>query len=191
MGQGGSKSRTTADILNEISVNAVQRTISDCVGSATQQQIISADYVAGDVNLSNLNFTQNASVRTDCVLSSQKQNEIKQTIAATIAQYAQSQGQAVLGILGSSRSDAETRIRNRMSTNITQEDIQRSVASSVQQQKVQFGTIGGDFIMRGATFEQSARIVAQGVVNSQQVNSVIGEIANQLHQVHFLIYLPI
>lgn len=180
---GGTQSVNTAEIITDIAVNATQRAINECVGSVSQQQIVQADYVAGTVDLSGVSFTQNASVNMQCALSARKQNEIQSAISSAIAQYAESRGVAVLSALGRTRSEAQTNIQNLFTANVTMEDVQTMTTIITQEQRVQFGTIEGDFIMRGATFEQSARIVAEAIVNTSQYNSVINTVSNAVDQV--------
>ncbi len=178
----GSKSSSRVNVLNNIAIDAVQRTVSECVSSATQSQLISAQYVAGDVDLSGLQMIQGATVQVGCIMRSSKQSEIRESIASAISQYAKTQGPAVLSALGGSESNAKINIANKLQTNIKQEDIQKAIASNVQEQKIQFGTIGGNFIMRGATLEQTARSVAEGIVNSTQVATVIKDVADTIDQ---------
>lgn len=178
----GSKTSSRVNILSNIAIDAVQRTVSECVSSATQSQLISAQYVAGDVDLSGLQMTQGANVQVNCLMQSSKQSEIRESIASAISQYAKAQGPAVLSALGGSESNARINISNRLQTSIKQEDIQKAIASNVQDQKIQFGTIGGNFIMRGATLEQTAKAVAEGIVNSTQVASVIKDLSDAIDQ---------
>lgn len=178
----GSTATSRVNVLNNIAITAVQRTISDCVSSATQSQLISASYVAGDVDLSGLQMTQGATVQVNCIMQSSKQSEIRESIASAISQYAKTQGPAVLAALGGSESNARINISNKLATSIRQDDIQKAIASSVQEQKIQFGFIGGNFIMRGATLEQTAKVVAEGIVNSTQVSTVVKEIADTIDQ---------
>lgn len=183
LGIGGTRSKNSVESLTEIAVNVTQKTVNECSSSIQNVQNIEVDWVAGDVDLSGLNLTQNASINMECLMTASKQNEIQNEIANALAQHAAAQSEGALQSLGGTQADAAALIKNKFQSSVKQEDVQRSTSMITQEQNVRFGTVGGNFIMQGATLDQSAEIVSRALMESEGYNKVITEVASDLQQV--------
>lgn len=181
-GQTGTTAKTTTDIITEFSVAIAQKTVNECVTTATQEQVVGANWVRGDVVISDVLMRQNVSIDSSCVFSAEKQAKIQTDVANKIAQFAAAQGQAVLSLFGKTQSEAATNIRSAFKNSYSQSEIQRSVALTSQKQGFDFGVVGGSFIMNNVTMEQSARIVAEGIMTSSSYAEVINKVGTAIDQ---------
>lgn len=184
MGAGqGVIARSTTDVLTEVAVNVVQRNIQECATNTQQLQEINIEYVAGDINLSGLTLRQQAAIDAECALRASRQNEIQNDVAEAITQELEAQGQGFLSLFGRTRTEAENTIRQFFTTNITQEDLQRTMTQISQIQRINIAGISGNVIIEGATLDQSARIVAEGIVSTEAYSGAINEISRQIDTV--------
>lgn len=179
---GGTESKSTVEILNSISIDVVQQAISRCVQSATQQQLISARNVAGDVTIEGTSMKQGSTVNMSCAMSASMQSDIQQKVANAIAQYAETEGVALLSALGSTRSEAATNIASIFSTRVEQTTLQENVQQTLNSQTIEATDIGGKLVIRNTTMEQTISMVADAIINSSGYSSAISEIANKIDQ---------
>lgn len=182
MGVGGSKSSSSAELLNQIAISATQSIISRCVTQATQQQLLSVKNVAGNVSMSGVSMSQGASVDVKCMMTAQVQSAIQNQIANDIAQYAQSQSEAFIGALGQSIAEAKVNIQNRLSLAVNQSTLQESFNAAIQDQQIEVANVGGNVIMKDISMAQSLQLTAETLINGTAYSTVINDIANAVDQ---------
>lgn len=181
MGAGqGVIARSTTEVLSEVAVNVVQRNLQECATNTQQLQEINVEFVAGDVTLSGLNLRQQAAIDAECALQASRQNEIQNEISEVITQELEAQGQGFLSLFGRTRTEAQNTIRQFFTTNITQEDLQRSMTQISQTQRINIAGVSGNVVIENATLDQSARIVAEGIVNTEAYSGAINEISRRI-----------
>lgn len=179
---GGTESKTTVDVLNEMSVDVAQKSVGRCTASTTQAQRIKFGYVGGDFVLKDTTMKQEAALNFKCAMSAAKQSEIQGEIANKIAQFAAAKGPAVLGALGSSTAHAAANIKNKFATTVNTSTLQESVTASRQLQEVGATHVAGDVVIANLDMEQGAKVVAEAIISDRQYQSVIQSAATAIDQ---------
>lgn len=177
---GGIVSRSSVDVVNNIAVDVIQKSLSTCTSNITQEQVIRLRRVRGDVIFDGNFFTQNASLDTKCLLSSVKQAEILTGLTTAITNYAESRG--ILGLFGNNRSEAETNIRNQLRYSISQETVSEIIHTIRQTFHIDAVDIDGNFIFRNNNINQTAKLTAEAIVNDTQYGKNIANIGNKIQQ---------
>jgi len=179
---GTTASKSTAETLNDIAVEAVQRTVQNCTTTASQDQIMQVDYVVGNVDISGSTFTQGMTVDMQCMMSDTKQSEISNTLTNTIKQFADATSKGLLVPPGGTEAETINDITNRIKTGLTQESIQNSMTAVSQSQKIQFGFIGKNFTAKNVSMTQTMDVIAKSIVQTSAVQSIINKVANDIDQ---------
>lgn len=179
---GATESKTLTEVMNEVAVDVVQRTVQNCTTTATQDQLLQVDYVNGNVDISDSTFTQGMSVDMSCMLSDQKTSEIANELATKVVQFAESESRGLLVPPGGTEASAVSDIANDIKTSLTQESVQNSLSVSSQSQKLQFGYVGKNFTAKNVTMSQTMEVVAKSIVNTSMIQSVINKVSNDLDQ---------
>lgn len=179
---GGTHSKSTAVSLTESLTDVVMSSIMSCTTSATQSQLVKLENIEGNVLIEDTDFTQASSVSVECIMNSQKQNEIANKVANALAQKAEAEGQAVLSALGSTSATAQSIIKNKITNKISDETKIELKTNMEQLQEIKAVNIGGDFVMRGTTFEQSAKAAARSLLHSEAYSSAVNEVATAIDQ---------
>lgn len=179
---GGTTSKNTLDVLNQIALDVAQSNTSRCVATATQQQIIEASNVAGDFILDGATLSQGVSINMDCLLRSDTQAKIQSEISTQIAQYADSQGQAMLSALGKTSAEAAANIKTLFSSSVKLDTLNESITKSLQVQTIRGVNIGGDMIVKNVTMSQTADVVAKALIQSSSYAEVINTVAQAIDQ---------
>jgi 23S rRNA pseudoU1915 N3-methylase RlmH len=180
---GGTSSKSTSEILTQISVEASMNSILSCTSAATQSQLIELGYVAKDVIITGLTMKQSASVDSKCVMEAKKVADISTAVSNAIAQYAESKGQAVLSSLGNTKSEVVTKLTNDFKSRVDANTAQQMTSIVDQQQGTKIKSIGGSYVLKDATFEQGAQVTAQALMSTNAFSSVINETATKIDQV--------
>lgn len=179
---GGTSSKTTAQILNDIAVNATMNSIQSCATVASSNQMIALNNIKGNVTITGTTLSQGSSIDMSCVMHADKTADISNSVASAISQYADSQGQAVLSALGSTKAEATTNISNRFQNNInanTELDVNNNIS---QNQSITAANVGGNVVIANVTLQQSSKIVAHSLMQSTAFASVINDSATKMDQ---------
>lgn len=179
---GGTVSKNNLETLNQIAIDVTQQTTSRCVTTSTQQQLIEATNVAGDVVIEGSTLSQGSTIDMECLLSADTQSKIQSNIANEISQYADSQGQGMISALGSTKAEASANIKNMFESKVKLETLQESITKSMQVQAIRATNVGGNFVVRNVNMSQLASVVAKTIIKSTSYSDVINEIANKLDQ---------
>ncbi len=179
---GGTVSKTTVDSLNEISIRAITDSILNCQSSATQTQLVDLQDIVGNITISDVNFTQGSNVDLNCVLDSNKKNEIAQKVAEAIVQSTESKGQAALSAIGNTKAEAVTGIKNKLLNEISAQTKQEIQANIEQRQGIKAKNIDGNLIIGNVSMNQSAEMVSTAMTKSTAFSKVINETAKAIDQ---------
>lgn len=179
---GTTASKSTSETLNDIAVEAVQRTVQNCTTTASQDQIMQVDYVMGNVDISGSTFTQGMTVDMQCMMSDTKQSEISNTLANAINQFADAKSKGLLVPPGGTEAETINDITNRIKTGLTQESIQNSMTDVSQSQKIQFGFIGKNFTAKNVSMTQTMDVIAKSIVQTAAVQAIINDVSNVVDQ---------
>lgn len=180
---GGTTSKARSEIISNLAISAVQETVQNCVTNATQQQIIDVGYVGGNVDISGSTFKQAMSVDLSCVMNSKNSSEISAAIANVIVQNANAESEGLLVPPGGTEAEVITDLENNLSVALRQSDIQNSISNVSSEQRITFGYVGGNFIGKNMSFDQTASVIAKSIVSAEKVQSIIASVANDITQV--------
>lgn len=161
-------------------MEAVQENMARCVQAATQEQLIAASRVAGDVTISGVSMKQGMNVNMQCLLGNDMQSAIQSDMASKIAQYAETNGIALLSALGSTAATAEAAIQQIFTAKTRQVNTQEAIMQNVQRQGIKANDIGGKLIISDITMAQTADVIAKAIVTSSGYASAISTIANAI-----------
>jgi hypothetical protein len=179
---GGTQSKTSIAVTNQTAISSITQNIMQCVSTATQNQLIGAGFVGGNVDISNVTLSQGTAINTSCVMQSNVQSSITADLGTALAQAAASAGQAALSAFGNTQSQAASNITNRLNIAISNTNLQQDFNNATQNQNIEFGVVEGNFIMHNVTISQTASVVAQNLLNTQAYSSVVGTVANTIQQ---------
>jgi hypothetical protein len=182
MGGTGSKSSTTSDTLTDLSIKAIQSSISKCITTATQSQLLSIKSVKGNVTVTGTSLSQGSSVKMDCLLTSDSQSDIQASISNAIVQWAKSQSEALLGVLGKSEAEAVSNVKNKLAVSISQTTLQEALSLASQKQAVEIGDVEGNVVISGLTMTQTLEMVASTIIKGTAYSTVISDIATSMDQ---------
>lgn len=181
---GGTTSRSRAQIITDTSIENITKIVQNCVGTATQQQLLEISNVGGDINIGCINQEQSSSIDMTCVLQTQSKQEIDQQVTNNIMQQVNAVGVGVVSALGRTQAETELNVKNMLKTrtaNLTSQDVTASINNI---QSIKFNNVRGSVIVGNCINQsQTARVVASGILNSTSYQSVINGIATQLDQV--------
>jgi hypothetical protein len=122
---GGSHSKTTADIFTSAAASVMQETMMSCSGNGSLQQRV---IVSGDYNVvKGVHQTATMKLSVQCAQKAKNVADLQQSVSNAIAQASKSQSVSVLGALGKSSSETNTKIHNDVKTAITQKSIAKLV----------------------------------------------------------------
>jgi len=136
---GASKSKTAADIINEVAAQVLISNANNCSASLTGIQIVrTSGLTLGQLNYASMRLTQS------CIQNITITNDVIDKITDAIDQQAKAKVTALLP--GGAFANSTTKIRNAVSTNITNSTIQNAMAN------LQFGQ---DISTSGVTIGQA------------------------------------
>ncbi len=179
---GGTQSKNTSEVLTEIGTDIAMESAMKCTSSATQQQLLEFGKIAGDFTLSDASFKQGASIDMQCMMDNSTQADIASKLGNQVAQVASSKGQAALSALGNTKSQVSSNIKNKIMNNISNTTTQEMINSINQTQKIGAQEVGGSVVIQNLDMDQSANIIAKGLMESESYNSVIQEAATAIDQ---------
>ena len=179
---GGTSSKNYSSVLTDLATEVAQKNVSKCVTAATQQQLIEAKNIGGSVIIEGSSMSQGVSIDMTCLMSSSNQAKLQNDLANEIVQWASAESVAGLSALGSTNAEAVSNIRTRFQNSVDLETIQESLTQSLQLQAIRGIDIGGDFIIRDVSLDQTTEIAARTIIESTSYADVINSVANILEQ---------
>lgn len=176
----GTSSVNKSTDLKTLCNNAIMPTVMSCITSSAQSQTLNISGNAGNVDASGISLNQGSSVNISCLLTANNVANMSNQIASTLTQAATSQGESLSASKTNAEvtSDLSTQIVNNINTSTTSE-----ITNAINQsQSINVINNQGNISLSGTTLNQTASIVAQAIINTTAVSSVIGNVANQLQQ---------
>jgi len=180
MGNKGSSavSETESININESTINMVSKAINKCVVSISQSQMINLKS-KGSISISNSDFTQNASINSECLLQAERQADIKREFVNDIMNQIVTKNKKLIGIMGGgSKSLTRSRIENRLNTSINNLDMQESINKVVNSINLKSVSLEGNIVIEGVTLSQGAKIYAKSILQTRQFTTIVEELNN-------------
>lgn len=179
---GNTNTKSSIDVVNSMAIRSIQETIQNCTTTATNNQLIDLGYVVGDVTIDGLTQKQGISVKMDCVLESNTTNKMAANIASVIKQYADAESEGLLVPPGGTEVEVISNIENDLEIAMRQTDAQESVSEATNNQTIQAAYVGGNFVLKNVTMDQSIQMVATSIVKSTKVQETLAGILADLDQ---------
>jgi hypothetical protein len=161
---GGTSSKTLTEQLTEIAVNISSKTISECQASVSNNisiKNVGTIWINGGIK-------QTADLDLTCLQSSNKVNQLTQRLTTEITNLAETKGVAVLSAIGTTKSEAEVRIQQKLQTEINMDSIAR-LASSIQN-NIEFTHVNTAVV--NGPIEQSTSLVGKFVMDAIQSSGI-------------------
>jgi len=178
MGGGGSKTISdTGNIsINESTIDKVSKAINRCTTSISQSQVVKLR-ARGDITVGETNMTQNATIDSKCLLTAERQTEIKRAFVNDIMNQIKTKNKKLISIVGNG-SESRTRniIENRLNTNISNKDIQESINTIANMQKIDYISLNGNITLPGINMSQGAKLYAKSVLQTSQFTKIVEDL---------------
>jgi len=180
---GATSSKTISEQVNELAVEQISETISNCTGTIKQQQDLNISVSAGgSTNLGDVAQEQTATLDLECVFSAQKQSEIQRNLSNVLTQFAKAKSEDTIPGLGGTFTEIEANINNKFKSSVKQTDKQETLAAITQAQSANITNVGGVLNIKTFTQKQSAELVAKSILQSSGYSKVVDEVANAIDQ---------
>lgn len=180
---GGSKSKSAVESLtsqiNDIAMNTVQ----DCLVQTGQKQVVSASNAGWQFGNA-IRIAQTTSVSSQCFMNSQKQVDLQNKIYQAVKNTADASGVAVLSAIGSSKSEADTKLITMIRNSVTMQNIQKNynIITQTQEVTIKNESTGVQFI-NSIDISQGAEVFAAATLKTVNdvgiINALTTSIDNQ------------
>ena len=173
---GGSSSKSKTDIFSELVNKAFVKTLQSCQTSVNQVQEI---VIHGSNNtVSNVQMKQQFSGMMKCVQDNQFIADFQAKLANDIKSAAASQSVSVLGALGNSNSEIDTRLRQSVQNIVDTTNMTKLVTTMASTQRIQIGSEGAvnssdNNVVENITLEQFNEMLSS---NSQKIINQISAV---------------
>jgi len=179
---GGTVSKSTSEMINDMATNVLTSTLMNCMTTATQNQLLQFSNIKGNLDINSSNLTQASTFDVSCILSATNTQDMSNSIANVIAQVAESKGQAALSALGNTKADIVSDISNKISNNITNMSKTDVVNILTQGQQFVVDGITGNVTLANVSLSQQATVVSRAIVTSSAIASVVNSASSKIDQ---------
>ena len=175
---GGSKSKAVADIATDVMTTMITQDMMNCSTMVTQRQSLD---ISGSGNvLDGVTMKQGFKINVKCLQDSNRKAQLDTAIANAVEQTAESEGVALVGAIGASKSEVITNLRTRISNEITMQALVNCASSINNTQGI---SISGDYnLLRNVTLEQFGEMVRNCVQNVVSNTSMVNDLRNTVDQ---------
>jgi len=169
---GANFTQEVLDLVNQTTTNVLMKNMSTCKASSTMNQNVD---ITGSSWFSW--FEQSSSIDMTCLGKFQMNDSIVNQIANEIQQQAINKSIALMNIGQVNGTDIETNLKNIITTNITTEMIQNSLASLKMNQNI---VVSGS--ATGVTVSQSSDMIQKAIMQGVSSTNLANTILNQTKQ---------
>lgn len=163
---GGSSSTNKSTIDTSSVVNALSQSIMNCSSLAANDMNLNIN--ATDSKISGISQKQSLTLSSTCTNSAQNLTNIQTAVINALKATADSQSEAITGVLGKSDADVETLIKNDVESNITNQTISNIVNSA--NNKMNMNISGSGLDIKNISQEQTVEFLSQAAAST--VNSL-------------------
>ena len=175
MGKGAS-SKSTSEVVNEIIANVTVENIKSAANNIQQTQELKIKKVRGDVNISDIDFSQYATIDTQAIQNSENMTDLKNEMYMELMNQAEAKSSGLLSAVGGSKSKTETYVKNAIDNNIKQSTVQDCVSSIMQKQSLELEDIEGNVTIQAVKLDQMASSSLQCLQSSKDVVALSNEL---------------
>lgn len=175
---GGSSSKAKSEILTETITNVITQDIMNCSTMVTQQQSID---ISGSGNvLDGVSMKQGFKINIACFQNSNRKQDLDTAIANAVTQQAESEGVALVGILGSSKSEVYNNIKNISRTEISMQSLVNCASAINNSQGI---NISGSYnLVKNISLEQFGEMIQNCVQKIVSNTSIVNAVKNATDQ---------
>lgn len=182
MGVGASTVSTNkSNILNDLCVESITTTISNCTSMSTQNQLLQFSNVKGNININKTDLSQGATFDLSCVLSSSKTAEISNNLSSLINQFASSTGSGLPSLNGTT-AGTESQLRNVIHNKLSTVSENRLTNILTQQQSFIVDNVTGNITLDNVSMGQQASTIAKALLTASDISSVVSSVTNTTTQ---------
>lgn len=179
---GGQSSKNEIDSFISSVINVVTSSSQQCATFGNQIQGIVIKGVVGNINISNLDWSQWASVNVKCAQQTAVDNKAEQKITELIQQTAKTISQALDFNPGSADAKNITRLTTQLATSIVNTFKQTCATQFNQKQYIKISDAKGNINLNMFNWQQGIDDVTQCIQNSKAVNSAKNTLSQKTTQ---------
>lgn len=183
MGGSHSKAKNTIDSFISSTINILNKTVLNVSVQQSQTQNMKITDIKGNVNISNLNWSQVVSIDTTAfqtaVVSNDTQNKVSELISQTIDQLTQS-----FSFRSGDQKTVEnlTKMVTNLATNVTNSFQTDCLANIIQSQSFSIERVDGSVSVNNVDWSQASGVVLKCVQNSDTVNKSVNDLISEITQ---------
>ena len=171
---GASQSRVEINRMMDISASILNETIQKNSSSVTQRQGIYIKEAKGDVNISNLDWSQFAEINTKALASSEVNNNVRQQLTEALSAQATATSESLS--LSINNSTNLSNLTTKLSTEIANKFSQECAQQASQAQEIVIGSVGGNVNIEALNWKQFSSLVIESTLNSVATSETVAEI---------------
>ena len=161
---GASRSKTEVNKMMDIASKVLNETVQSNTSTIQQTQGIYIKETKGDINISNLDWSQYAQINTTALASSQVNNQVDTKLKEMLT----AQAEAISGSLSLSLNDSQTltNATTKLSNEIANKFTQECKQQASQTQEIVIGSVGGNVDITAINWKQYTKQVIESTLNS-------------------------
>lgn len=183
MGGSHSKAKNTIDAFISSTINVLNKTVLSVSTQQSQTQDMKIIDIKGDVNISNLNWSQVVSIDTTAfqtaVVSNDIQNKVQELVSQAINQITQSFS---FRIGDKSEIENLTKMVTNLATNITNSYETDCLVNIIQSQSFSIEKVDGSVTVNNIDWSQASGVVVKCIQNSDTVNKSVNDLISEITQ---------
>lgn len=175
---GGTESKNTTNIVNEVVQSVIMETVLKCKQSSNQtQQLIVKN--SSNTTISDIDMSQYTSFNASCVLQQLSSTEFESNLQNALKQMAESQSSALN--ISTAKSENVSNITNSISQTVSNITKQDCVSNMFQEQSI---IVEGskNTVISNIKFEQIGKMVVTCLLKNETYNKLVNNLSNAVDQ---------
>lgn len=175
---GGHSSKQTVSASTTVAANIVQATAQSCIGTSQGSNSVNVGGVGNTVD--GVTQSVSLSVNMGCSTFSGQDSTFNNDLQNSLSQVLNDQGVALTQWMDGSRSDQASSIRQDVTTNFTQENVQNIVQKLNGYNVLNVQGVGNT--VKDVAQTAALSVIATGLQQNGQTNAVVNSITNTVNQ---------
>lgn len=171
---GASTSRVEVNRMMDISSSILNETIVKNSSSVSQRQGIYIKEAKGDINISNIDWSQFAEINTKALASSEVNNNVQQQLKEALNAQATATSESLSLSVNNSRNLSN--LTTKLSAEIANKFSQECAQQASQAQEIVIGSVGGNVNINAINWKQFSSLVIESTLNSISKSETVAEI---------------
>lgn len=171
---GASQSKVEVNKMMDIASKILNKTIAENSSSISQNQRIEIKEARGDINISNINWSQFAQINMQALASSKVNNEITQQLTEALTSQATATSEALSLSVNSSQNLSN--MTTKLSSEIANEFTQKCSQHTEQNQEIVIGIAGSNVNITAVNWDQYAKQAIECTLNSVAKSATVAEV---------------